>query len=151
MLQHTVGTQNEVAVEPVAHGLLGLVVGNGGGCTACIQGGAQILAGGVIVQDHQVVGAGLIGIGDVDRHAADGDVFDSLIGDQIGEVTGQRRCAGAVEHVEEIIALAIGEVVALGNGVLVAAGIDHVVVGCIGGVDLAVNHCCAGVVGIGVS
>ena len=150
VLQHTVGTQDVEAVEPVAVGLQGIMVGDGSGAAAGIQRRCLVFAGGVVLQHHQVVGAGLVGAADVDGHTAHCHILHSLAGSLIHHIADHGGRSAAVEHIQEGIALAVGEVVACGNAVGVAVGIDHVVVGLVGGEDLAAADAGAGVPGIGL-
>ena len=151
MLQHTVGTQNVEAVEPVAVGFQRIMVGNGCGAAACIQRRCHVFTGGIVLQHNQIVGAGLVSAADVDGHAADSHVGNSLTGGLIHHIADHCGRSAAVQHVQEGEALTVGEVVALGNGIGVTVGIDHVVIGLVGGIDLAAADAGAGVHGVGLA
>ena len=150
VLQHTVGTQNVEAVEPVAVGFQGIMVGNGGGTAAGIQRRCLVFAGGIVLQHNQIIGAGLVSAADIDGHTAHSDILHRLTGGLIHHIADHGGRSAAVQHVQEGEALTVGEIVALGNGIGVAAGIDHIVVGLIGGIYLAAVDTGAGVLGIGL-
>ena len=150
VLQHAVNAQHIVTVEPVTCGFLRLMVSNRCGCAAGIQFSTQIFAGSVVIQQNQEVCTGFVSAADINGMAADGHIGYSLLGSQIHEITGDLRSVGTVEHVHEGITLTVSEVVALGNGILVAVGIDQVVMGLIGGINLAVHNTGTGVLGVGL-
>ena len=146
-LQEAVIAQDVVMVEPEAFQLLGGIVGDTCGAAVSFQLGSQVLAGGVVAEQGQVVQIA-VHAGDVGRSAAHFHIH-ALLGCLIHQIDGLLGGCGAVEHVQEGRAVAVGEVVTLGHGVGIAGGIDGIVVGGVGGIDNAVADQRAGIDCIG--
>ena len=146
-LQEAVIAQNVIMIKPEAFQFTGRIVRNTRGAAIGFQRCDQEVTGGVVTEHSQII-AVAVEAADVSRETADFHFFSHgqtsiavIVVQHHGLLGGSR----TIEHMHEGCAVAIGEVIALCDGVSITGRIDSVVVGVVGRIDDTVADQCAGV------